>query len=176
MRLFVAVPVPDGLKKKIAVLGTELTQEGVSQVRPENMHLTLKFIGDVDEQKANGVVKKLEKIKFSKFGCIVRGIGVFPNESYVRVIWAGIESGKQLEKLAAEIHEALAIYGEENEKFTAHLTIARVKKKLEIRNFLIKHKEDVFGKFNVGKIELVQSVLGGTDGPKYITIASFPLV
>ncbi|VVC04819.1 RNA 2',3'-cyclic phosphodiesterase [Candidatus Bilamarchaeum dharawalense] len=171
MRLFVAVPVPEDIRKKVSLLGNEIAQDGVTVVRPENMHLTLKFIGEVEE--ADSIKKSLIGIKFRKFDCVVRRVGVFPNENYVKVVWAGIDGGSELDRLAAKIKENLIRY-KDTEKFSAHLTIARVKRKLDVGAFLAKHKQDEYGKFTATKFELIQSILG-SDGPKYITLATFSL-
>jgi 2'-5' RNA ligase len=171
MRLFVAVPVPDEIRKRVAQLGTTIAYDGVNVVRPENMHLTLKFIGEVEDSKANEIKKSLDMVKLKPFEVIVRGVGVFPNEDYVRVVWTGVESNGELEKLATVVGQSVR-YGGDNEKFSAHLTIARVKKKIDFQEFLGTNKQTEFGKFTVKKFELIQSMLG-PSGPKYITLASF---
>lgn len=171
MRVFVAVQIPDEIKKKAEQIGQEIAQEGVVNVKTENMHLTLRFIGDVEQ--VDEIKRKLEKIGHRKFECELKSVGVFPNENYVKVIWIGAESNNEIEKLATKVHDSLKGYGGED-RFSAHLTIARAKKKLEIREFLAKHNEQI-GRFTVTKFELIQSILGGTNGPKYITLASFNL-
>ncbi|HSB47734.1 MAG TPA: RNA 2',3'-cyclic phosphodiesterase [Candidatus Bilamarchaeum sp.] len=172
MRLFVAVPVPESLREKIAELGKEIQGDGVLPVKAENMHLTLKFIGEGRPDKLGEIREKLAAVRFEKFACSLRGTGVFPNESYIRVVWAGCESGGKLEELAKGVAGALKGYGED-ERFTAHLTIARVKKKLDFSRFLEAHKGEDFGSFDVSEFRLIESVLGGRDGPEYRTLAVF---
>ena len=172
MRLFVAVPVPEALREGIALAGGEIAEDGISLVRPENMHLTLKFIGEVQPQALEEIKKRLEGVKFRKFSCRLRGTGAFPSGDYIRVVWAGGESGGALEALAQEVIAALRGFGKD-ERFTAHLTIARVKKKLDLKRFFEKHKEEDFGSFEVSSFELIESVLGGPKGPEYRTLAVF---
>ena len=171
MRLFVAIPVPLGVRQKAAELGKELTQDGIVPVRPENMHVTLKFLDEVDEKKLGDVEAKLREVEFEAFDCETKGVGVFPDETYIRVVWAGIESGGRLKALANKVIGALSDYGGDT-RFSAHLTIARVKRKVDLGGFLGKHREDAFGTFSVSGFELIQSELG-PGGPKYTTIASF---
>jgi 2'-5' RNA ligase len=172
MRLFVSVPVPDGLKAKLAILGKELEQDDVSIVKPENMHLTLKFLGEVDEAGIADVEKRLRAVRFGAFGCELRSVGVFPNERDVKVVWVGCESGGKLETLAKDVAGALSGFGKEGERFSAHLTIARVKKRIDLSAFLQKHNGDVFGSFKVERFHLMQSVLKPA-GPEYSVLADF---
>jgi 2'-5' RNA ligase len=174
MRLFVAAPIPQELRTGIAALGDELKQEGIVPVRPDNMHLTLRFIGDSDERALATMEQELRGIRFAAFGCTATGVGVFPNESYVKVVWAGLESGGALEALAAQVQGALHGFGGD-ERFSAHITIARVKGKTSFGGFLEKHRNDRFGSFTVSSFELIESRLG-PSGPKYATIATFEAV
>ncbi len=170
MRLFIAVHVPDELRKMMGGLAGELDIDGIRPVKEQNMHITLRFIGEVPDEKAAEIKEQLGQVKFEKFDCLIKGTGVFPNENYVRVVWAGIESDGKLEELSGKINQALrGIPGDG--KFSAHLTLARVKKKVDLKDFVSKHQEE-FGKFNVESFELVQSVLE-PGGPKYTTVAVF---
>lgn len=171
MRLFVEAPLPEELKAKLASVGEGIRQEGITLVKPGNMHATLKFIGEVPEQKLKDVERKLGGIRFKGFECSVRGVGVFPNENYIKVVWAGVESGGKLEELAKDVIATLHGYGED-ERFSAHITIARVKKKTDLRGFIEMHRGDEFGGFTVSSFNLMESVLKPT-GPEYRRIAEF---
>ncbi len=87
-------------------------------------------------------------------------------------MWAGAETGGKLESLAKDVIGALSGYGAD-ERFTAHLTIARVKRKLDLKPFLEKHNGESFGRFDVKVFRLMQSELG-PSGPKYSVLAEFP--
>lgn len=171
MRLFVAAPVPAAIREKAAAAGREIAQDGVVPVRPENMHITLKFLGEMPEGKVRDVEARLQRIAFQPFECTARGVGAFPDENYVKVVWAGIESGGKLEALAGEVIGALAGCGKD-ERFSAHLTIARVKRKVDLRRFMEARRNEEFGNFTVSRLELVKSELG-PGGPAYTVIAVF---
>ena len=171
MRIFVAVPVPETLRKKVSALGLEIAAPGVSLVKPDNMHLTLRFIGDIPDNELDGVKKSLGKVRFKRFSCLIKGVGVFPNESFVRVVWAGCASGGALEALATGVASVLGGYGGD-ERFSAHLTIARVKGKISPRPFLEKHMNEEFGTFEAKEFHLVCSQLG-PGGPAYTTLAVY---
>ncbi len=171
MRIFVAVPVPEALRKKVAALGNEIAAPGISPVKSENMHLTLRFIGEVPDGELDGIKNLLEKVRFKRFSCKVVGVGVFPNESFVRVVWAGCSSNGAMEALAKQVAGALSGYGGD-ERFSAHLTIARVKSRMDPRKFLETHMNEEFGGFDAGEFHLICSVLG-PGGPAYTTLAVF---
>ena len=171
MRLFVEVPLPEELRERIAALGKEIEQEGIKLVKPQNMHATLKFIGETHEKKLGEIEKRLQDVTFSPFKCSLKGVGVFPDESYIRVVWVGVESNGQLEKLAGDVISSLKGYGKDD-RFSAHITVARVKKKVDLKEFLERHKDDELGEFEVKGFQLTESVLS-REGPAYSVIASF---
>jgi len=171
MRLFVSVDVPNEIKNKVAELSKELPIDSIRAVKPENMHLTLRFIGDTPLSRLGELGEALRNVKFSPFRCKIKGVGVFPSENYIKVVWAGVES-PELDNLAKEVIGALKGFGGDN-KFTAHLTIARVRRKIDAGAFLEKHKDDEFGEFDVESFQLMQSILSRA-GPSYSLISSFP--
>ncbi len=171
MRLFVEVPLPEELKERLGKLGKEIEQEGIRLVKPQNMHATLKFLGETPEKKLKDVEQRLHQIKFSGFRCSLKGVGVFPNENYIRVVWVGVESNGQLEELAKDVIGSLHGYGK-SEPFSAHITIARVKKRIEIKEFLERHADEELGEFEVKSFQLMQSELS-REGPTYSVISTF---
>jgi 2'-5' RNA ligase len=170
MRVFVAVAIPEDLKEKLTELGKEIEQDGIKLVAPQNIHMTMKFIGEVPDETIEEIEAQLKDVKFKKFECTIKGVGVFPNENYIRVVWAGVDSNA-LDEVAKKVMDVLANYGKK-EKFSGHATIARVKKKVNLKGFLEKHRNDEFGKFNVSEFKLIQSDLG-KEGPTYTTLATF---
>jgi len=172
-RLFIAVELPDEIKEKVHSLAKELPEEGVKRVERQNIHITLKFIGDFAEDRIPELESRLDSIKYDKFRCVVSGAGVFPDMDYVKVIWAGAKCD-EMPKLAAEIENALeGLVPKENRPFSSHATIARVKRKIDARDFVEKHNSDVFGEFEVTEFVLMQSRLGG-ESPAYTILKSFP--
>jgi len=171
MRLFVAVPVPAGIREKAAALGMEIARDGIVPVRPGNMHLTLRFLGETEGRKLAQVESALRGIAFAPFECRVKGVGVFPSENFVKVVWAGVESVGALESLAKDVQDALRGFGGD-ERFSAHMTIARVKRKTDLHAFLETHRNDEFGSFTASSFELIESALG-PGGPEYGTVEVF---
>jgi 2'-5' RNA ligase len=170
MRLFIAVEVPEGIKEKMGVLASELPDDGLSKVKPENVHFTLKYLGEVEKAKIVEIKRILHRIEFSPFSVHLKGVGVFPNESYAHVVWAGAECD-EMEELARRIHTSLVGLFE-GEDFSAHLTLARVKRKMSFRDFLNEHKGEEFGKFKVDKFVLFESRLQ-QGGPEYRKLVEF---
>ncbi len=173
-RVFISVDVPESVREKAAELARELPADAVRPVRKENMHLTLRFIGEIPNDAVGRIKKKLEEVRFSPFAARFRGAGVFPSENYVRVVWIGVES-EGLLSLASAVKDAMK--GEKgDERFSAHLTIARVKRKIDAKTFLEKHKDNEFGECEVKSFELMKSELQPGIPPRYTIIASFPAV
>ncbi len=172
-RLFVSVEAPRGLRERIAELAQELPQDAITPVRPDNMHLTLRFIGEVPERAVGEIERRLRGVEFGRFTVPLRGTGVFPDESYVRVVWAGAKS-PELDALAEKVIGALRGIGKEEARgFSAHLTIARVKRKIDVKEFLRKHSDEEFGAFDVEEFYLMRSELKPGTAPRYTVVAAF---
>lgn len=172
MRVFIAVDVPEGIRRRAEGLGAEIRGDGIIMVRAENMHLTLKFVGEADENGLAEIRERLRSVRFRRFQCDIRGVGVFPKPDFVRVVWAGAESGGALESLAGSVASTLKGFGRDEGEFTAHLTIARVKRKADFRPFLERHKDEQLGSFEVAGFHLIESAIGGS-GPRYTVIESY---
>ncbi|MFH1407386.1 MAG: RNA 2',3'-cyclic phosphodiesterase [Candidatus Omnitrophota bacterium] len=133
IRTFIAVELPDELHKELATLQEKLktAQSDTGWVKPENIHITLKFLGYVTPDKIEAIKKSLDAIAKNEqpFALSVKDIGAFPKLSYPRVIWVGIEESKNLSALAAKIEDAMEKLGFKKEErlFAPHLTLGRVK-------------------------------------------------
>ncbi len=171
MRLFVAVGVPAEVKRALGEAQKDLPEEGgLKKVEIPQMHITLKFLSDVNPRMLDRVDGVLREIAFAPFRVKVRGIGVFPNDKYIRAVWAGCES-PELEDLAKLVNEKLAgMFAQE--EFAPHLTIARVKRKLVLDDYLKKYADEKFGEFAVREVYLVESVLSRA-GPKYNILSTY---
>lgn len=170
MRLFIAVDVPPDVRRRIGEAQRELPDEGLAKVTLPRMHITLKFLGEVNPKMLERVDNALREVEFAPFRVKVWGVGVFPNEDYVRVVWAGCKS-RELEELAREVNSKLGgMFAQED--FTGHLTIARVKRRPALGEFLKKYMREDFGEFTVREFYLVESVLG-PGGPKYSTLGAY---
>ena len=157
MRIFIAIKVPPAIHPQIAQAAAHLHERmGVRALPPENWHLTLCFIGDVDEGKAKQIGEALSAIKFSSFNVHLFGAGAYPNTHFPRAIYIGGES-KGAEKLAADIEAELSPFNLQKEKFSVHLTVARSKGAGDIEDFL-KNTGDV-GQFEARSFALMKSTL-----------------
>lgn len=167
MRVFIAVRVP--LNEKIKRVLEELSKfKGIKTVKPQNLHINLKFLGEVEEDKIKEIKKILEELKgFGNFEVSLKSIDAFPNQNFVRVIWIGAKSDKLI-RLAKLIDSELQNLGFiPGNKYTPHLTLARVKKKIsKIKKIF---SDEDFGKLKVEKVELIKSELK-KSGPQYLTL------
>lgn len=127
MRLFVGVPLPADVRERLAVLAAGVP--GARWMRPDNFHLTLRFLGDVDGATADDVAGELSRIRCQEFDIRVRGVGGFGDRRRTRVLWAGIAGSPGLGRLQSKVELALQRAGLEPEhrKFHPHVTLARLK-------------------------------------------------
>jgi 2'-5' RNA ligase len=129
MRLFVALDIDDDIRGRIARFldGVRGFAPDARWVRPESLHVTLKFIGEQSEEKVEQTKSKLETIEASTVELNFRGYGFFPGARAPRVFWVGIDGGPKLTSLAAAVDEKLAALdiAKEEHAYNAHLTLAR---------------------------------------------------
>ena len=172
MRVFISIDMPEDLKKEIGKIQDKLPKFVGKKTEFENLHLTLKFLGEIDEEKAEEIKKKLEEIKFEKFDVEIKEIGVF-SEKFIRIIWLYLDN---CEKLQKQVDENLNDLFESEKRFMSHLTIARVKKIDNKYEFLKKLKELKIPriKFKVENFKLKKSTLK-EHGPVYETLEKYNL-
>lgn len=134
LRLFIALPVPETTKRRLAIIIEKLRQHGgsVKWVQPKNMHLTVRFLGDTDERLVPDLKEILDTTAsgHQASDTIIDRLGGFPNLRRPRVIWAGLGKNlKPLEKVAEQIELAVRKlqFPEERKKFNPHLTLGRVR-------------------------------------------------
>jgi 2'-5' RNA ligase len=129
MRLFVALDIDENIRSRIAgfVDGVREFAPDVRWVRPESLHVTLKFIGERSEDEVENIKQALETIAGGVFDMSFRGYGFFPGERAPRVFWVGIEAGPELSSLAAVVDAKLAALEipKEDHEYSPHLTLAR---------------------------------------------------
>lgn len=143
MRVFIAIEIPESIKDYIAELQEKIYDKNnkIRSVNKNNMHLTLKFLGEVQPHNVNQIKEILKKIKVSKFSVCLDKIGVFPSESYIRVIWIGLEPEDKILELQNNIDEKLKKLFKREKKFKPHLTLARVKFIEDKKKFIGKLKK-----------------------------------
>ena len=169
MRTFVAIEVNNkDVLNSIQKIQTKLNIKA-KPVEPHNMHFTVQFLGEVSEEMVRKISGALNSIEFSAFSISFASIGVFPKPNSPRVIWIGTNDGvNKLEKLAEMIRSKLSQLGfSPDKKFKSHVTIFRVKKKIEnISNELQKFSTHSFGKQVISEVKLKKSELT-PNGPIY---------
>jgi len=182
IRLFVAMLLPDDLKKKLAILISDLRPlaGGIKWVEPENLHLTLKFIGERPETDVDSITRAvgLALASRKKFEVQIKGCGGFPNLRNPKVIWVGMENAGPTIEMAAQIDGKLQPLGiaPETRPFSPHLTIGRVKMKTNLTPLSIQMGKTNFdaGILNVDRVGLVKSTLT-PHGPIYENLKIFKL-
>ncbi len=148
-------------------------------VERENIHLTLKFLGNVSSSRLSEVKTSLHQLAFPVFSTEIKGAGAFPNLNHMTVIWVGVNEGwSQVEQIYEQVEKLLSPLGfrKENRPFSPHITIARIRsgrKRDEMANFLQHLSDESFGSFTVDKVRLKQSILS-SSGPKYSTLLEIP--
>lgn len=179
MRAFVAIFPPPELRAAItrALETVPRLNDKVRWVRPENIHLTLKFLGNIQEETLVNLWTVLEETcaRHEPFNIRLTGLGTFPSGQRARILWAGIHTGSdQLGALAADLESALIPLGFEREKraFTPHLTLGRLRGRPKVNDLPTTIVRDL--RFRVRHIELTESALS-LEGATYRTIRAFPL-
>jgi 2'-5' RNA ligase len=180
-RGFIAIEIPAAssiinLEQAISKTGAD-----VKLVEPENIHLTLKFLGDTEENQIDAIEQILKEsvVGATPFSLTLRGTGVFPNERYLKVLWIGIVDGDILTRIARSLDEKLLLLGfaKDQRGFSAHLTIGRVrtaKNKDQLLTVINKYKDEEFLTHTVTAVTLKKSELT-PKGPIYTTLREIPL-
>jgi 2'-5' RNA ligase len=180
-RGFIAIDIK--ATPQILELETQIAKTGadVKLVDPHNIHVTLKFLGDTDEQQIDDIeqIMKEAVTHIEPFPITLKGTGVFPNHNYLKVIWIGITGGAALEAMAHAIGDRLSEIGfkKESRGFSSHLTIGRVKtarNKTQLLNIIETYAEVEFSIEEVHSIKLKKSELT-PKGPIYTTLREVPL-
>lgn len=184
MRLFIAIDLEDEIKKKIKNLTVDLkrSMQGVKWVRDEGIHVTLKFLGEVQEGKVKEITKALEQVssQYDALDIDICHLGRFPERGDPRVIWVGVlEKTGALRELAFGIEKELEKIGfeRENRAFKPHVTLGRVRRgrKSERKSSpVLENKEISFGSFQAKHIFLIKSILR-PEGAQYEKIGTFAL-
>lgn len=174
MRAFIAVDlINENIKHDILKIQKLLNQSGadLKSVAPQNLHFTIHFLGEISEQEANVISNMLSGLDAYSFRISFRGLGYFPNQRRISVIWVGVdEGGKEFVELAEQIENKLErLNFKSSRKFTPHLTICRVKTARN-KDQLIRIAEQLntidLGTDTVSSVKLKKSLLT-PEGPIY---------
>ncbi|MBI5803592.1 RNA 2',3'-cyclic phosphodiesterase [Candidatus Pacearchaeota archaeon] len=172
MRAFIAIKFPEILKEEIKKIQEKLPKFLGKKTEIENIHLTLKFLGEIDFETSKKVVEILKVLKSRRFLAEIDSIGVFSKDA-PRIVWLHIKNAEGIQK---EIDEKLSEIFKREKRFMGHVTIARIKKVENKKRFLeelIKIKIKKI-KFEVNQFFLIKSELT-SKGPRYEIVESFEL-
>ena len=181
MRAFIAIELPDSVREALRREQARFRKvcPDARWTRPEGIHLTLKFLGELSAQQAAQVKKALAQMEqFEKFRVRAQGFGFFPAADRPRVFWAGLDVPPDLTRLAAEVENAMSPLGfpAENRAFRPHLTLARFKvprPQPELEALVAAQGNPLLGDFEVSEFFLWESrLLPG--GAEYHKVARFP--
>ncbi len=181
MRLFIACQLDRIIIQKIEsfILPLKKTYKNIKWVTPKNIHLTLKFLGEVDIAFLNSIKEELANIKHSSFSLELVGLGGFPSLTNPKVLWIGIEGNLLLlTGLVRLIEDSMANIGfkREGRPYSPHLTTARLKKNIpnKLYHFLYNNRDMSFGRINISYFSLMESRLT-YKGADYIELQKIAL-
>lgn len=179
MRVFIAVELPEHVKSRVFHEFEILQKKNLFKgkfVEKNNLHLTLKFIGETSLEKIDEIKKRLKEVKFEKLNCGVGKTGVFDSEKHIKIIWVELLSDK-LKELQVLINEKFPeISSSDYKEFNSHITTARVKEVINREKLIDDLKKINFKKldFEISEFLLMKSELTA-QGPIYRIIEKFKL-
>lgn len=175
IRTFLAFDIEDQkIIKRIAHVQAMLTKTSadLKLVKPENIHMTIRFLGEIQPSMVDAIHEEMKQITFSPFQVQLEGLGAFPKPNYPRVVWAGIRKGtEELKDVFKQLEPRLRGLGitPDNKGFSPHLTIARVRSgrnKAKLAELLFELDDYEFGTINAECLRLKKSDLT-PRGPIY---------
>ncbi|QRN84050.1 RNA 2',3'-cyclic phosphodiesterase [Chloroflexota bacterium] len=187
-RIFIAIRMPDEVIQKITQISqyfqSQLPEKALKWVETENLHLTLKFLGEIPEASISQVQELLTQVTAAQksFELSVEGLGMYPHAEQPRTIWLGVKGAKPMISLHGMLENALEDIKieKENRPFNPHLTLGRVRERTSrevahhIGETLAAFKVDSLGTFQVSQVHLIESLLT-PQGPIYTTRFTAPL-
>ena len=176
MRLFVGIPLPEDVRARLGELKGGLL--GARWVEPGNLHLSLRFIGEVPGGDEADIDEALATIEAPGFPLALSELGFFDRRRRVHAVWAGIRMSEPMVRLRAKVEQTLVRLGHEPEhrKFKPHVTLARLKNgsAAAVSRYLEAHNGFSTGPFDVGCFTLYRSHLGHS-GAHYEALADYGL-
>ena len=178
IRSFIAFDIDNkSVLRKLSEVQDKLVNTGadLKLVKPQNIHITMRFLGDISPTMVDAIHEEMEKVSFTPFDVELKGIGVFPNIKYLRVVWAGIQKGAdELRKVFDQLEPRFRKLGfrPDPKGFSPHLTIARVRtgrNKAELIRCVEELADYEFGVLRAACLRLKKSVLT-PKGPVYSTL------
>ncbi len=154
------------------------TGADLKMVAPQNIHITIRFLGDISAPMVEKIFQAMKNVKFTPFPIQLCGLGVFPSLNYPRVVWAGMMQGaEQLKSVFEQLEPQIQALGfpKDNYGFSPHLTIARVRSgvnKQRLAELVTKKSNYDFGVINANCLRLKRSQLS-PKGPTYTTLREY---
>jgi len=183
MRLFVSVNL-DGFSGEFEAVQKLFSEAGgLNFTDPDQAHITLKFLGDTDENRVpeleDELARAIEDSGVTPFTAQIGGLGVFPHIDYISVVWIGVREGsEELTRLHETIEDRTTAMGfdPEDHEFTPHATLARMEHAggKELVQNVVQSRDPEVGNLQVDAVRLTESTLT-PDGPEYTTVERFPL-
>ena len=172
MRTFISINISEEIRKEIKKIQDFLPEFFGKKTELENLHLTLKFLGEVEEKTVEEIKEKLREIKIEKFKTEIDEIGIF-SPNFIRIVWLHMKDCDNLQK---QIDNALKNLFEPEKRFMSHLTIARIKGIKDKKRFLQDLEKIKIEKikFKVDKFYLMKSELTA-EGPRYSVLEEYNL-
>ena len=183
IRSFLAFDIEsDSVLSRLATVQKLLVQTGadLKHVAPQNIHITVRFLGNIMPTMVEKIFEEMKKVQFVPFNVRINGLGAFPDLRYSRVVWAGITEGAdQLKRVFSQLEPRLRGLGftPDHKGFSPHLTIARVKSgrnKAQLAEFITENANYDFGTIKAECLRLKKSDLT-PKGPIYSTLKEFCL-
>ena len=181
IRSFIAFDMQnDSVLNKLSAVQKLLVETGadLKVVQPQNIHITVRFLGDINSGMVEKVYETMKQVQFTPFNIEIHGLGVFPSLNYPRVVWAGMTNGaEQVKNIFSQLEPQLRSLGFEADAhgFSPHLTIARVRSgtnKQLLAELISKKRNYEFGLIKAECLRLKKSQLS-QKGPTYSTIKEF---
>jgi len=178
MRLFVGIPLEAKVRDYLYRVERELAKlpAKFKFVAKKNLHITLKFMPNVNENDLEKIRENLASIKIKHFNARLTALSWFPSQNYAGVIWVGVDNEADIIKLQQRVDEQLLEFFPKDQRFKAHITLGRIK--------FIKNKEKFFDgvrkiaieplSFEISEFGLYQSILR-KEGPEYICLQTYKL-
>ncbi|MEM2932688.1 MAG: RNA 2',3'-cyclic phosphodiesterase [Candidatus Pacearchaeota archaeon] len=171
MRCFIAVDLPKEAQERLAKIEEQIKRFEIKAnfIKPEQLHLTIRFLGEVSDFKMNQIKGLLKEITIKKFKARLNTLGVFPSESFIRVVWINLEPGKKFQEIHELIDKKLeSIKIKPDPRFESHVTLARIKWLKDRAEFIEKLKKIKVEplEFNIESLKLKKSTLT-KEGPIY---------
>ena len=162
IRTFISIDIPltDAIDE---VLGEMRRADNVRPVPKEQIHLTLKFLGDQDEKKVEKLCSSLKDAlhRTEPFDIVVEGVGAFPDMRHPKVVWLGVKDPESLFGLAEKVDSAVKEMKlkSDDKRFSPHITIGRVNDRTELDDFFSRYKGIEFCSFRCDHVDVMKSVL-----------------